>query len=53
MFKNKFLKQRNLSDSSSVWSYAKTIIPGGGQLLSKKAERFLPDQWPSYYQKSK
>ena len=53
MFKNKFLKQRNLSDSSSVWSYAKTIIPGGGQLLSKKAERFLPDQWPSYYQKAK
>ena len=53
MFKNKFLKQRNLPNSSSAWSYAKTIIPGGGQLLSKKAERFLPDQWPSYYQKAK
>ena len=53
MFENKFLKQRNLPNSSSAWSYAKTIIPGGGQLLSKKAERFLPDQWPSYYQKAK
>ena len=49
----KFLKKRNISNSSDVWVYAKTIIPGGGELISKKAERFLPGQWPSYYHKAK
>lgn len=24
-------------------------MPGGSQLLSKRAEMFLPDQWPAYY----
>ena len=48
-----FLKERNISNSSDVWDYAKTIIPGGGELISKKAERFLPGQWPSYYHKAK
>ena len=28
---------------------AKKIIPGGTQLLSKRPEMFLPDQWPAYY----
>lgn len=28
---------------------AKTLIPGGTQLLSKRPEMFLPDQWPAYY----
>ena len=32
---------------------AKKIIPGGNQLLSKRSEIFLPDQWPSYYTKAK
>ena len=31
---------------------AKKIIPGGNQLLSKRPEMFLPNQWPSYYKKS-
>lgn len=30
---------------------AKEIIPGGTQLLSKRPEMFLPDNWPSYYSK--
>ena len=25
-----------------LWGKAKTIIPGGNQLLSKRSERFLP-----------
>eukprot|EP00392_Amoebophrya_sp_AT5.2_P006974 g6986.t1 len=29
---------------------AKKMIPGGTQLLSKRPEMFLPDQWPAYYQ---
>jgi glutamate-1-semialdehyde 2,1-aminomutase len=32
---------------------AKKIIPGGNQLLSKRSEIFLPDQWPNYYKKAK
>lgn len=33
-----------------LWDRAKEIIPGGNQLLSKRAEQFLPDYWPAYYQ---
>lgn len=32
---------------------AKGRIPGGTQLLSKRPEMFLPEQWPSYYSKAK
>lgn len=35
------------------WNKAKKIIPGGTQLLSKRSEQFLPNQWPSYYKKAK
>jgi glutamate-1-semialdehyde aminotransferase len=37
---------------AELWRKAKTIIPGGNQLLSKRAERFLPEFWPSYYKKA-
>lgn len=37
----------------NLWNKAKKIIPGGSQLLSKRAEQFLPDQWPSYFKKAK
>lgn len=36
-----------------LWRKAKRIIPGGNQLLSKRSEMFLPEQWPSYYSKAK
>ncbi|MHA1284341.1 MAG: aminotransferase class III-fold pyridoxal phosphate-dependent enzyme [Promethearchaeota archaeon] len=36
-----------------LWNKAKKIIPGGTQLLSKRSEMFLPNQWPSYYSKAK
>jgi len=36
-----------------LWKKAKRIIPGGSQLLSKRSEMFLPDQWPSYYSRAK
>src|SRR3989338_3904985 len=36
-----------------LWKKAKTLIPDGNQLLSKRAERFLPDLWPAYYSKAK
>lgn len=31
---------------------AKTIIPGGTQLLSKRPEMFAPEQWPAYYEQA-
>ena len=35
-----------------LWQKAKSIIPGGNQLLSKRSEMFLPGLWPSYYEKA-
>ena len=36
-----------------LYRRAKTVIPGGTMLLSKRPEMFLPDNWPSYYSKAK
>lgn len=37
---------------SNLWQKAKTVIPGGNMLLSKRAEMFLPEQWPAYFSKT-
>jgi glutamate-1-semialdehyde 2,1-aminomutase len=44
-------KKKNLG--IKFYNYAKTLIPGGAMLYSKKAELHSPDYWPSYYVKSK
>ncbi len=44
---------KNLKKGQALWRQAKKIIPGGSQLLSKRAELFLPDNWPSYFKKAK
>ncbi|MAQ88968.1 MAG: glutamate-1-semialdehyde aminotransferase [Rhodopirellula sp.] len=36
-----------------LWSRAKRVIPGGNMLLSKRAEMFLPEQWPAYFSRVK
>lgn len=36
-----------------LYARAKNRIPGGTQLLSKRPEMFLPEQWPSYYSKAR
>ncbi len=36
-----------------LYKHAKTLIPGGTQLLSKRPEMFLPEQWPAYYSSAK
>lgn len=46
-------KKINIKKGIKLWSEAKKIIPGGTQLLSKRAEMFLPGQWPSYFKKAK
>lgn len=42
-----------MGKGQELYKKAKTIIPGGTMLLSKRPEMFLPDQWPSYFSKSK
>lgn len=42
-----------MSRGQDLWEEAKHLIPGGNQLLSKRAERFLPGFWPAYYTKAK
>lgn len=36
-----------------LYKKAKTLIPGGTMLLSKRPEMFLPENWPSYFSKAK
>ena len=36
-----------------LYKKAKRLIPGGTQLLSKRPEMSLPEQWPSYYSRAK
>lgn len=42
-----------MGTGQKLWKRAKQIIPGGNMLLSKRAEMFLPEQWPAYFSKSK
>lgn len=42
-----------LGTGQKLWKRAKTMIPGGNMLLSKRPEMFLPDQWPAYFSKAK
>ena len=41
-----------MGKGQELYLKAKSIIPGGTQLLSKRPEMFLPDQWPAYYKKA-
>lgn len=36
-----------------LYQKARTRIPGGAHLLGKRAEMYLPEQWPAYYSKAK
>ena len=42
-----------MNSGQKLWQRAKQIIPGGNMLLSKRAEMFLPDLWPTYFSKAK
>ena len=43
----------SMGKGQKLWTRAKRVIPGGNMLLSKRSEMFLPNQWPSYFQKAK
>ena len=42
-----------MGKSQELYRHAKKLIPGGTQLLSKRPEMFLPENWPAYYSKAK
>jgi glutamate-1-semialdehyde aminotransferase len=42
-----------MGKGQELYEKAKTLIPGGTMLLSKRPEMFLPDQWPAYFSKAK
>jgi len=42
-----------LGTGQKLWKRAKRVIPGGNMLLSKRAEMFLPEQWPAYFSRAK
>ena len=41
-----------MGTGQKLWKRAKQVIPGGNMLLSKRAEMFLPEQWPAYFSKA-
>lgn len=42
-----------MGKGQELYKKAKTMIPGGTSLLSKRPEQLLPENWPAYYSKSK
>jgi glutamate-1-semialdehyde 2,1-aminomutase len=42
----------SMGEGQKLWKRAKRVIPGGNMLLSKRAEMFLPDAWPSYFSRA-
>lgn len=52
---NKLMRNEGatMGAGQKLWKRARQIIPGGNMLLSKRAEMFLPDLWPSYFSKAK
>ena len=42
-----------MGKGQKLWKRAKQVIPGGNMLLSKRAEMFLPEQWPAYFSRAK
>jgi glutamate-1-semialdehyde aminotransferase len=42
-----------MKTGQDLYKKAKTLIPGGTMLLSKRPEMFLPENWPSYFSKAK
>ena len=41
-----------IKSGTRLYKYAKTIIPGGTTLFSKRSELHLPNKWPAYFSKA-
>ena len=42
-----------MTKTQKLWKRAKSIIPGGNMILSKRPELFHPVLWPAYFNKAK
>ena len=42
-----------MTKTQKLWRRAKSLIPGGNMILSKRPELFHPDLWPAYFNKAK
>ena len=52
----RLLAQENIRmniEANKLWTKAKSVIPGGNSLLSKRPDRYVPDLWPTYFSKAK
>jgi glutamate-1-semialdehyde 2,1-aminomutase len=47
------MAENETNSGAKLWQQARKIIPGGNQLLSKRAEMFLPGRWPAFYKRAK
>ncbi len=47
------ISSEHRSSGQRLYDKAKRLIPGGTQLLSKRPELILPEQWPTYYAQAK
>jgi len=43
----------SMGTGQKLYKRAKSVIPGGTMLFSKRPENFLPDYWPAYFSKAK
>lgn len=41
------------ASNQALYTEAKSLIPGGTQLLSKRPEMYAPGQWPPYYREAR
>jgi len=41
-----------IKNGVNLYKYAKTVIPGGSTLFSKRSELHLPNKWPAYFTKA-
>ena len=41
-----------VSTGTALWRHAKSRIPGGSMLLSKRSEMMLPAGWPAYFDRT-
>ena len=41
-----------MASGHDLWRRAKGRIPGGSMLLSKRAEMYLPQKWPAYFDRT-
>lgn len=41
-----------MGTGTDLWKRAKALIPGGSMLLSKRAEMYLPEGWPAYFDRT-